>query len=390
MPSLQLQKQQSKFDGSALAVLPPSPTASNHSSLDGFEPHTTSRKESRKSIETEALVPDMFTSILSVEPVQNMHYSQVKREADAWNAETLGMNEKQRAKNSIADFTYLVSWWAPYCDAEALRTMVDWQNWAFAWDDQFDEGHLKEDLHAAACNIINMTSLLDDCHPLVSRDDDPIAYAFQLNWRNIQKRASPGLQHRYKTYIKHYMLGVLGQVNSRKLHVSDLTIEEFLVFRRGTIGVMPCTVLVEYALGIEVPEHIINHPSIKACQEVAVDLVLLDNDVLSYKKDVIEGEELSVIGILRSQGYTLQEAMDETGRMIEARYRRWYEALAQMPSWGSKHDRVVLKYLNGIRDIALGSLLWSFWTGRYFNKEEGELLRETRLLRLPINPGMEA
>lgn len=333
--------------------------------------------------ETEVLVPDMFTSILSIEPTQSPHYAQVKQEADAWIAETLSMSEKQSARNSRADFTYLVSWWAPDCDAEALRNMVDWNHWAFPWDDQFDEGHLKEDLHGAARNIINMTSILDDCHPPVSHDEDPIGYAFQVNWRNIQKRTSPVIHHRYKKYMKHYMLGVLGQVNSRKLDVKTISMDEFLVFRRGTIGVMPCTVLVEMALNIEVPEHIINHPSIQACQEVAVDLVLLDNDVLSYKKDVIEGEELSVIGILRAQGYSLQEAMDEAGRMIQQRYRRWYMALADMPSWGSQMDRVVLKYLDGLRGIVLGSLLWSFWTGRYFNKEEGELLRTTRQLRLP-------
>lgn len=51
----------------------------------------------------------------------------------------------------------------------------------------FDEGHLKEDLHGAARNIINMTSILDDCHPPVSHEEDPIGYAFQVNWRNIQK-----------------------------------------------------------------------------------------------------------------------------------------------------------------------------------------------------------
>ncbi|KAH9236440.1 hypothetical protein K456DRAFT_1721796 [Colletotrichum gloeosporioides 23] len=376
------------------ASLPPSPTTSewdkSHDTLfietrtSATDESTESQALSASTTDREVLVPDMFTSILSVEPVQNAHYAQVKLEADSWIAKTLGLNDEQKSRHSRADFAYLVSWWAPKCDAEALRTMVDWQNWAFVWDDQFDEGHLKEDLHAAACNIINMTSILDDCHPLVSRDDDPIAYACQVNWRSIQKRASPTLQHRYKAYLKHYMLGVLGQVHSRRLDARSLTIEDFLVFRRGTIGVMPCTVLVEYALGIEVPDHIISHPSIKACQEVAVDLVLLDNDILSYKKDVIEGDDLSVIGILCSQGYTLQGAMDEAGRMIDTRYRRWYEALAQMPSWGSKQDRVVLKYLGGLRDIALGSLLWSFWTGRYFNKHEGEMLRETRLLRLPI------
>lgn len=74
----------------------------------------------------------------------------------------------------------------------------------------------------------------------------------------------------------------------------------------------------------------------------------------------IEGEELSVIGILRAQGYTLQEAMDEAGRMIQQRYRRWYMALADMPSWGSQVDRVVLKYLDGLRGIVLGSLLWRY------------------------------
>lgn len=52
---------------------------------------------------------------------------------------------------------------------------------------EFDEGHLKEDLHGAARNIINMTSILDDCHPPVAREEDPIGYAFQVNWRNIQK-----------------------------------------------------------------------------------------------------------------------------------------------------------------------------------------------------------
>ncbi|KAK2754618.1 terpene synthase metal binding domain protein [Colletotrichum kahawae] len=334
------------------ASLPPSPTTSDsekshdilfiETQISATDRLTTKQALSASITDREVLVPDMFTSILSVEPVQNVHYAQVKLEADSWIAKTLGLNDEQKSRHSRADFAYLVSWWAPSCDTEALRTMVDWQNWAFVWDDQFDEGHLKEDLHAAASNIINMTSILDDCHPPICREDDPIAYASRiacLKLSNIDTKPEPS--------------------------IADLSDGR-------------------YALGIEAPEHIISHPSIKACQEVAVDLVLLDNDILSYKKDLIEGEDLSVIGILRSQGYTLQEAMDEAGRMIDVRYRRWYEALAQMPSWGSKQDRLVLKYLGGLRDIALGSLLWSFWTGRYFSKQEGEMLRETRLLRLPI------
>jgi len=83
-----------------------------------------------------------------------------------------------------------------------------------------------------------------------------------------------------------------------------------------------------------------------------------DNDVLSYKKDLKEGEELNLINILRAQGHTLQSAIDETGVMLQQRYRRWYRALADMPSWGARIDREVLRYLDGCRLVALGSLIW--------------------------------
>ncbi|KAK7954637.1 hypothetical protein PG988_015331 [Apiospora saccharicola] len=340
--------------------------------------------------EVELDVPDMFTSIMSVELVQNPHYTEVKEEADAWVAEILGYSEKQAARNSRADFAYMVSWWVgPDCDAETLRTLIDWNHWAFYWDDQFDEGHLKDDIYGSAREIIRMMSLLDDGHPGTSREEDPLGYIFQHVYRTFQNRASPVLQYRYKKYIEQYMLGVLAQVNTRKMDLQTITVDEFMVFRRSTVAAMPCMALVEYALGIEVPEDVINHPSLKACQEVSVDLVAIHNDILSYKKDVLSGEDLSIINILRTQGWTLQDAVDETGRMLDGCYQRWYEALLKMPSWGSTTDRIVYKYIEGIRNIALGCLLWSFWTERYFNREEGLSVRETRKLRLPIPPPLK-
>ncbi|KAK8039638.1 Presilphiperfolan-8-beta-ol synthase [Apiospora rasikravindrae] len=314
----------------------------------------------------EVLIPDLFRSILSVDPVQNPNYEQVKKEADRWIAKTLAYGKSEAYRNSRADFAYLVSWWAPHCDAEALRTMVDWQHW-------FDEGYLKDDVFQAAKDIIQTLSILDDSYPLISRDENPLAHAFQVSWQSFKKRASPQLQHRYKDYIKHYMLGVLGQVHARQFDVATLSIDDYMYFRRRTIGVMPCTVLVEYALGIDLPDHVINHQSLKDCREVAVDLK--------------QGEELSIIGILRAQGLSLQDAMDEAGRMLDACYQRWHNAVATMPSWGPVLDRRVLMYLDGLRNIVLGSLLWSFWTGRYFDKEEGRRVRETRVLGIPIRLG---
>jgi hypothetical protein len=66
--------------------------------------------------------------------------------------------------------------------------MVDWQHWAFPWDDQFDEGHFKADIAGAAADIIHMTSILDDSYPPIPEDTDmPLRYAFQQNWFRIRK-----------------------------------------------------------------------------------------------------------------------------------------------------------------------------------------------------------
>lgn len=38
-------------------------------------------------------------------------------------------DEKWAAKNSKVNLCFLASAWAPHCDEEALRTIVDWNNW---------------------------------------------------------------------------------------------------------------------------------------------------------------------------------------------------------------------------------------------------------------------
>jgi hypothetical protein len=90
------------------------------------------------------------------------------------------------------------------------------------------------------------------------------------------------------------------------------------------------------------------------------------------------------------------------------RYKTWYKALVELPSWGHKLDAEVLRYLDGCRLVALGSLIWrsvffwflsvslvrgtlslmnrnSFHTGRYFKSDEGDLVRREQKLWIPEN-----
>lgn len=81
-------------------------------------------------------LPDLFSSIMAIDPCVNSNYHKVKPEADSWIKRVLHADERWAAKNTKADFAYLVALWAPYCDEEALRMMTDYNNWAFLFDDR--------------------------------------------------------------------------------------------------------------------------------------------------------------------------------------------------------------------------------------------------------------
>lgn len=88
------------------------------------------------------------------------------------------------------------------------------------------------------------------------------------------------------------------------------------------------------------------------------------NDLCSYRKDLIQGEDSNIIFILKDQGMTDQEAVDEIGEMLYDCYKRWHMAMANLPFWGEDIDRDVIKFVNGCRNIALGNLHWRYVLNR--------------------------
>ncbi|GME40823.1 Terpene synthase metal binding domain protein [Neofusicoccum parvum] len=326
-------------------------------------------------------IPDMFASIMSLEPRVNPHYRKVKPEAEKWAQDILRLDEKEARRNSKADFTYMASVWIPDADEEALRVVVDWLHWVFYFDDQFDEGHLQENPEAAKVECEATLATMDDGHPTISVEEDPLRHIFQYTWYCFKKRTSTSLQERYKESMKGYCDALLSQVNVR----SDATIpdvEEYMDFRRRSIAVYPSQELVEYAHGIELPRYVFEDKAMIELREISSDITLLQNDMLSYRKDLAQGVEHNIIHVYRKKGLSEQQAVDAVGSMFSNLYKRWYLTLSDMPAWGEEVDREVLKYICGCRDLAIGNIHWSFMTGRYLGKE-GETVRKTRIMALP-------
>lgn len=95
----------------------------------------------------------------------------------------------------------------------------------------------------------------------------------QKHWKEMHKRFFDGLIDQIKT-------SSTGKVFTRD-------VDAYLKMRRGTIGAHPAIALTEFAQGVDLPQEILNHPSLQECMCVSADLVLLVNDILSYKKDLV-------------------------------------------------------------------------------------------------------
>ncbi|KAL3483007.1 Presilphiperfolan-8-beta-ol synthase [Aspergillus germanicus] len=317
-------------------------------------------------------VPDMFSSIMAVKPVVNVHYHEVKPKADSWISRVILADEKWASRNSKVDLCYLASIWAPYCDEEALRMMVDWNHWVFLFDDQFDEGHLSMDLQAAQEEIDRTMAIMSDKELPVRREDNPIRYVFQTTWDRLKQRACPELQIRWKEMHRRYFDGLITQVKvMQDQRVFSRDVQEYMNMRRQTIGAYPAIALAEYALGTNLPNGVVDHPSLQECMHISADLVLLVNDILSYKKDLKLGVDHNLITLLQEKGLSLQRSIDSISDLLNDCYKRWYSALANMPIWGEETDRQVLKFVDCCRNVALGNLYWRYVTSN--GEDKGSL-----------------
>ncbi|KAM7197456.1 Isoprenoid synthase domain containing protein [Naviculisporaceae sp. PSN 640] len=319
-------------------------------------------------------IPDLFSSVMATELRVNPHYYPSVREKGYERIRRLmKKDDKWSAKNKSVELGFLCSTWAPTAKEEAVHTLFDYNHWVFLFDDQFDEGHLKSDPGAALREIQIMSDIIDGRLRVVEEEGmNPIRYLWQTVCDRVKMidTMTLGVYNRFKALHQHYFDGLLLQVEDTKAgHPSTRSVEEYMKFRIRTIGVFPAFPISEYAEGVDIPTHAYEHPAIQEIMHISAEMVILVNDIASYKKDQVMGVDFNIINVLQRTSssnsgngvrLTMQEALDKIGEMLDDCYRRWYRALSEMPIWGEKTDYQVLRYVEICRDVALGCLHWRY------------------------------
>ncbi|KAI0146266.1 isoprenoid synthase domain-containing protein [Xylariaceae sp. FL1272] len=199
-------------------------------------------------------------------------------------------------------------------------------------------------------------------------------------WLRLPENTTPTFRTRFIASYEAYANAVAEQAELRsRAHVPDL--ETYFPMRRHTSGA-PSTIAL-YEMDLDIPDSIREHPTILELDTLAVDLIVIANDLLSYNKEQAAGDdEHNIITVIMKQyGLGVQQAFHKAGDLCDLKMARFYHLYANLPRWIGPVDLDVQKLVDGMGQCVSGVMHWSYESERYFGKH-GNMVKKTRLMRL--------
>ncbi|KUJ11138.1 putative pentalenene synthase [Mollisia scopiformis] len=326
------------------------------------------------------VIPDLFSSFLSLPPRVNPLYLKVKAESEAWFSEKLGANRNVSRKIQKLDFAWFCSIAAPEANKEELRTLCDWGNWVFPFDDTFDNGDLRSDEIIGRQVLNSLLSVMRDCRTQADTHSEKtvLVEIHDTIWERVVKSSQPYVQQRFAVAMELYCEGIIAHVGHFFQHKIP-SLEEYMAVRRRGVGVLPVFALMEYAHNIKIPENIYNSTAMRELRRIGIDVVLIQNDILSYAKEQEEGVPHNLVTVFRTNGMSIQDAFDQAGEMLKHCYRDWYLAQAELLQYGEAIDAQLQLYMIAIQNVMTASLNWHFKSTRYFGDKNDSVRRYRRI-----------
>ncbi|KAK1984687.1 terpene synthase metal binding domain-containing protein [Colletotrichum cereale] len=332
---------------------------------------------------TVVALPDMFRGFLVQEPRVNRNYRTAKLASEKWLTEKCSFSSRMQKTVNACDFSFFCSIAAPSAPEERLRTMCDWGNWVFPFDDMFDSGHLRSDLETSRRVLDSLMANMLDKHCYIGAKL-PVVQAHDDIFRRLAEGAPTGVQRRFARSMELYAEGVARHIETFTSHRHP-SLQDMLQTRRLSVGVAPLYHLVEYAHSLQVPDEVFEDPAIQALERLGADFIILSNDILSYRKEESEGCPFNMVAACRMAGKSAQEAFDTVGSLLEESYREWDEIMRCLPDWGGNVNSEVGGYIRGIQDVVQANISWSLHSKRYFGAD-GQQVRKTRRVDVLVNP----
>ncbi|MFC4061259.1 4-epi-cubebol synthase [Planomonospora corallina] len=294
----------------------------------------------------------------------NPHVERVDRETVDWaSASGLLDGPEMAERYRKARYGWLGARTYPYAGYDTLRLVTDWCVWLFAFDDVFCE----TDRHAAeiARALPRFIEVLDDLDPGTGgeRVREPFARALLDVKGRVAAHGGPDQLERWCTTTKDYLSAQVWEAANRQDGLVP-SLADYLLMRRRTGAMLTVFTLIDVASGLPLTWQEWRHPDVRAITASANDVVVWDNDLISYAKESGAGNSVNnLVNVLaRHRGYGHQQAMDEIGGMRDRAVARMVELRRTLERLGSA---AVEAYVHGLERWISGSIDYSMTSSRY-------------------------
>ncbi|KAG1874838.1 isoprenoid synthase domain-containing protein [Suillus subluteus] len=293
----------------------------------------------------------------------NPHYEAVKAEVD-----TSFRNFKDLSPESQEAFNKY--------DSEHLRIGCDFINVLGIVD-------MYTDIENAAVTKAMVDIVIDALHsPHKTRPEGEciLGEIVRQFWaRAIQTTSLPFQRHfvySYTAYLRAVVVEALDRDEARCRSIGD-----YIKLRRDTCAAKPAIAL--YEMGMDLPDEVLYHPVVVELTECITELMLIDNDMISYNREQAMGDENHnlITTVMVEIGLDRSGAMAWAASYHAEVEKRFADGLAKVPSWGPSTDVLIKEYLDGMATWARANHCWSYETRRYLGKKGPEIQR-TRLVPL--------
>lgn len=257
---------------------------------------------------------------------------------------------KQKAKG--ANYGVLTAAVIPRAEIEVLIPITRWMLWAFCWDDYYGP-YEKQDLKAICKTALRILKGIED----EGQYENTLFSELAIIREELQGVANSEWMRRFVNSHIYYFQGLLMDTYSYKKDLQYPSSAEYFKIRDRLIGGFMVMDLLEL-VGTIFPKGLFENPRIQKLRLLASRLMIYDNDIFSYKKEIKEGEAMNIVLVLQAENnISIGEALALAIKMREKEYRELLAFEHHFREFG-RYSSIVRNYWQNTMILLEGQLNW--------------------------------
>lgn len=251
------------------------------------------------------------------------------------------------------NFAWLTARFYPGARLEQLTIANDFIVLLYAVDDLLD--HQPEQLHTF---IAHFTAVIHDRAGAFNKDNAPVLAAWADLWPRIVKISPTAWADQFAQRLTAFLNTALGEFENTQTQLPSLA--QYLEKRAYLAGTHISTSIIPIIENIWLPDDVLQHPVVARLEQLCRNLVCWANDLFSFSKEQLHGDEHNLVSILQHERQLNQEEAILCAAVIHNTDMREFVALSgQLPVYDEKTNRTLVRYVEALRRHIRGNVDWS-------------------------------